>query len=403
MNMLKSVEATGKTIEDAINNAYRQLGLDRDSDEASVVVLQTPKSGFLGIGAVPAKVQISVEEPDPIPEKKPEKPKPAEQAPAAKPEKTEKREGEKREGGQKRKGDKPERKEPKEAAEAKQPEKKEPRKDDRRPKQESKPQQKQEPKPQQKKEGEGEAAEKKERRKETPPVILTPEEQAKTIADATAFLAGLLERMKATAGTEMKFGEDGTLAIELVGDDLGMLIGRRGETLNAIQHITSYVVNKERSERIRVTVDVEGYREKREDALRKLAHKTALKVVRYRRNISLEPMNAYERHVIHTALQDWRDVTTFSSGSEPRRCVVISYTPGSGGGAGKNGQNGTEDASDGNGETREPKPQRRDDRRGGGRRGGRGGRGGGRSGGSREGGAPVERPKSKPLEETIWE
>ena len=99
-----------------------------------------------------------------------------------------------------------------------------------------------------------------------------------------------------------------------------MLIGRRGETLNAIQHITSYVVNKGRSERIRVTVDVENYRGKREESLQKLAHKTALKVVRYHRNISLEPMNAYERHVIHTALQDWRDVSTFSSGSEPRRC-----------------------------------------------------------------------------------
>ena len=398
--MIRSVEATGKTIEDAINNAYRQLGLDRDSDEASVEVMQTPKSGFLGIGAVPAKVKLSVEEPDPIPEKKPEEKKPEPEQKQEKPAEAgdqsarpeQKQPKQQKSQKQNRRGDKPqdkpEQKPQEEAAgEAAQPREKKERRD-RQPKKE-------------RKEAEGENAEKKERRKETPPVILTAEEQEKVIADATAFLTGLLERMHTTAGTQMKFAEDGTLAIELVGDDLGMLIGRRGETLNAIQHITSYVVNKERNERIRVTVDVEGYREKREDALRKLAHKTALKVVRYRRNISLEPMNAYERHVIHTALQDWRDVTTFSSGSEPRRCVVISYTPGSGGGAKDAGSNAEGAPEGAEGEVRESKP-RRDDRRGG-RRGGRGGRGGNRGGGSREGAAPVERPKPKPLEETIWE
>jgi spoIIIJ-associated protein len=87
------------------------------------------------------------------------------------------------------------------------------------------------------------------------------------------------------------------------------------------------VVNKDEEERVRVIVDVENYRKKREESLIKLAEKTASKVMRYKRNIALEPMNSYERHVIHSALQDWKDVSTFSSGSDPRRCVVVSYTP----------------------------------------------------------------------------
>jgi spoIIIJ-associated protein len=114
--------------------------------------------------------------------------------------------------------------------------------------------------------------------------------------------------------------------VDLVGQHLGMLIGRRGDTLDAIQHITNYVVNRGASKRARVNVDAEGYREKREQSLERLAVKVAGKVVKYRRNMTLEPMNAYERHVIHATLQEYPDVTTYSTGTEPNRRVVVAYS-----------------------------------------------------------------------------
>ena len=107
---------------------------------------------------------------------------------------------------------------------------------------------------------------------------------------------------------------------------MGALIGHRGETLDAIQQLTGYVVNRGRSHRVRVHVDAEGYRARREEALQRLAHKTAAKVVKYRRNITLEAMNAYERHVIHAALQDVAGVSTYSTGTEPNRRIVVAYS-----------------------------------------------------------------------------
>ena len=106
---------------------------------------------------------------------------------------------------------------------------------------------------------------------------------------------------------------------------LGMLIGRRGETLDAIQHLTGYVINRGQGKRIHVSVDAEEYRAKREESLKSLAYKVAAKVVKYRKNMTLEPMNSYERHVIHTALQDYEEVSTYSTGSEPNRRVVVAY------------------------------------------------------------------------------
>ena len=122
------------------------------------------------------------------------------------------------------------------------------------------------------------------------------------------------------------FRKDGeTIGVELVGEDLGALIGRRGETLDAIQHLANYALNHDASKRTRVTVDAENYRGKREESLRHLARKMAAKVVKYRKNMTLEPMNAYERHVIHATLQDVPNVTTYSTGTEPNRRVVIAY------------------------------------------------------------------------------
>lgn len=208
--MKKYIEATGKTIEDAIAAGLEMLGgIDRDL--VSVEVLENPKSGFLGIGGTPAKVSLSVDE----------------------------------------------------------------------------------------------------------------AESATSVED---FLATMLQKMGAEAKVESKMTDEGNIAIELVGENMGMIIGRRGETLDAIQHIANLVANKGREEHVRVMVDTENYRAKRAETLENLAKKVAGQVLKYKRNKVLEPMNAYERHVIHAALQDVENVSTSSTGVEPNRRVVVNYT-----------------------------------------------------------------------------
>jgi spoIIIJ-associated protein len=119
-------------------------------------------------------------------------------------------------------------------------------------------------------------------------------------------------------------GSEG-LFINLTGDKIGMLIGRRAKPWTLIQHITNFAVNHGLDSRVHINVDAENYRSKREESLSSLANKVAAKVIKYHKNMTLEPMNSYERHVIHTALQDCEGVSTFSTGSEPNRRVVIAY------------------------------------------------------------------------------
>ena len=119
--------------------------------------------------------------------------------------------------------------------------------------------------------------------------------------------------------------DEGRYKVILEGEKLGALIGRRGETLDAIQQLTNYSVNRGGEKRVRIHVDAENYRLKREQSLQQLARKVAGKVLKYRRNVTLEPMNAYERHVIHTALQDVEGVTTYSMGTDPNRRVIVAY------------------------------------------------------------------------------
>ena len=140
-----------------------------------------------------------------------------------------------------------------------------------------------------------------------------------------AFLTGLMEHMDVKATPTVERTEEGTYRVNLEGENLGAIIGRRGETLDAIQQLTSYSVNRGASKRVRIQVDAEHYRAKREESLIRLANRVADKVVKYRRNVTLEPMNAYERHVIHTALQDYPGVTTYSTGTEPNRRTVVAY------------------------------------------------------------------------------
>jgi len=143
-----------------------------------------------------------------------------------------------------------------------------------------------------------------------------------------SFLNGLLERMGVKAEMEISPRENGGVNVNLSGNGMGAIIGRRGETLDAIQHLTNYVVNRGSDKHMHISVDAESYRSKREDSLTKLAEKMAEKAIKYKRSMALEPMNSYERHVIHTALQNYEGVTTSSTGVEPNRRVVVSYVKG---------------------------------------------------------------------------
>ena len=254
--MFKSIEATGKTIDLAIQAGLEKLQMDRDS--VSVEVLEQPKSGFFGIGASPAKVSLTYEVPDPKPEPTPEPPKAEPKQPAA----------------------------PK-----------------AEPVIEAKPEPAPEPKP-----------------------VPAPAPEGTVEAKIETFMKGLLEHMGSDAVPSATKVDEDVYAVELIGNSLGMLIGRRGDTLDAIQHITNYAVNHGQNKRVRINVDAENYRKKREESLERLANKVAGKVTKTRRNITLEPMNAYERHVIHAALQDYPDVTTYSTGTEPGRRIVVAYS-----------------------------------------------------------------------------
>ena len=141
----------------------------------------------------------------------------------------------------------------------------------------------------------------------------------------SVFLTGLMEHMGVKAVPVVERAEEGIYRVNLEGENLGAIIGRRGETLDAIQQLTSYSVNRGASKRVRIQVDAEHYRAKREESLIRLANRVADKVIKYHRNVTLEPMNAYERHVIHTALQDYPGVTTYSTGTEPNRRTVVAY------------------------------------------------------------------------------
>ena len=306
--MEKTIIATGASIDVAIESALAQLGLDRDS--VSVQVLQQAKAGFLGFGKQLAKVQVTYEAPDPV--VVPEKPKSAlgsasRSKPKAKPVVEKKPEAPKAE---------PKPEAPKTPAAPKAEKKEAPKP----PKAEKKVE-----KAVEKTEKKAEKAEKKVEKKAVEPKTYAPAEAGSTEEKIETFIKGLLEHMDSTAVPHAWKENDNTYKVDLVGDDLGYLIGRRGDTLDAIQHLANYSVNREVEGHIRINVDAEEYRQKREDSLRRYARKKAQQVLKARRRTTLEPMNAYERHVIHAALQDMENITTHSTGTEPNRRVVIEY------------------------------------------------------------------------------
>ena len=281
------IDVSGKTVEEALAKALAQLNMDRD--DVSVRVLERAKSGFLGLGASPAVIRVTYGEEMEEAPTEPVRPEPiAEPQPAAP------------------KAERPQRSE--RPAKQEKP----------RPPKSEKP--KAEPKP--------------EAKEDLPeierPASLTPAPLGEEVDDAKAqaikqFLTGLLRQMEAEAEIRIYQPEKGRYKVILEGKNLGALIGRRGETLDAIQQLTSYAVNRSGDRRCRIQLDAENYRERREQSLCRLAEKMAEKAVRYRRNVTMEPMNAYERHVIHTALQETPYVTTYSTGVDPNRRVIIAY------------------------------------------------------------------------------
>ena len=279
--MIKFIDMTGKTEDEAIRRALEQLGLERD--DVSVEILERAKSGFLGIGGSPATVRVSYDDGQPEPKPEPVKPEPKSAAPKAE-------------------------KRPVYCAEVLQKEVRAREKQEREAKR-----------------GERRAEPKAEKAPREP-VVLGEEIRDEKSEQIRTFLSGLLEHMDAKAEVKVYEVEKNRYKVILEGEKLGALIGRRGETLDAIQQLTNYSINRGgESKRARVQIDAENYREKREESLERLAQKVAGKVVKYRHNVTLEPMNAYERHVIHTALQDTQYITTFSIGTEPNRRVVVSY------------------------------------------------------------------------------
>ena len=168
---------------------------------------------------------------------------------------------------------------------------------------------------------------KKEEKKAAPVREKKPIRPSSSNSDAEKFLNDVLAFIcEDGAHVEERTNEDGSVTLEIVGENLGGIIGRRGETLDALQHITNLVANKKGDEKVRISLDAENYRAKRAEALDKFAKRAAASAIKYKRNKALEPMNAYERHIIHVALQNMENISTSSVGTEPNRRVVINYT-----------------------------------------------------------------------------
>ncbi len=311
--MNKFIEASGKTVKDAIQNGLAQLGCTQDDVETSVIDMGSP--GIFGMFGKPARVRLTMKEKDtsfdiempvftldqPAPanrrkaEKKPQEPKqtktaaPKAAAPAAP-------------AVSEESADAP--------AEEAAPEKKA-----RKPRQRKNNREAREPRPEPVTEAApAEPAE---------PFVATPEEElSDTAKRARDFLKGLTEHMGVPAAIEVSDKPE-QMRMQLSGENMSILIGRRGETLDALQYLTSLNVNRDREEYLRVSLDTENYRAKREEALRKLAVRMANRAKKSGRRVALEPMNPNERRILHSALQNDPEVTTHSEGEEPYRRVII--------------------------------------------------------------------------------
>ena len=282
------LEVSAKTVDDAITKACVELGLS--SDQLDIQIISEGSAGFLGIGSKPAVIQVRRKEDDVPAQPEAGKAATEETAPEAK-----KQGGESKKASSKGQG----RRRGHKAAVA-----------------EAAPA-----------EGENVAgADEKPARREKKEVI--PERSAEEIvtikAAASQFLDGVFKAMDLPVGITIDYeAETGSLNVDMEGDDMGILIGKRGQTLDSLQYLTSLVVNKDQKDYVRVKLDTEDYRKRRKDTLENLAKNIASKVRRTGRAVSLEAMNPYERRIIHSALQGNNSVQTYSEGNEPYRHVVV--------------------------------------------------------------------------------
>lgn len=296
-------EITAKTVDEAITKAC--LELETSSDNLEIQVVREGTSGFFGIGSKPAIIKIrkkvEEEEFDILKELKKEETKKERKEPVHKEPKKEVKKEIKKEM-------------PKE----------QPKKEVKK---EAPKQAKKENKPVVKEEVPVKAEKKPEVKKEERKPVVRTEEQVKAMEqDGRKFLEGVFKAMELPVEINMNYDkENDCLEIDFSGEDMGILIGKRGQTLDSLQYLTSLVVNKEQQDYVRVKLDTENYRSRRKDTLENLARNIAYKVKKTRKPVVLEPMNPYERRIIHSALQGNKFVETYSEGNEPYRHVVVVY------------------------------------------------------------------------------
>lgn len=303
---MEYIEVSAETVESAITKATVDMGITSDMIEYQVI--SEGSAGFLGFGKKPAVIKVwkkadleeerrAIRKAEKEAEKaaqkaaqkaakKEEQPKEAkkEDAPAPAPKKEKNNKGQKKNGEKKQKNN-----QPAEKQKAEEP------KEEKKPVKERKVPQK------------------------------TEEEIEKMKADAEAFLQGTFKAMGIETDINMSYdAEEGCLCADFNGDDMGVLIGKRGQTLDSLQYLTSLVINKDnKDEYVRVKLDTEDYRRRRKETLENLAKNIASKVKKTGKTVVLEPMNPYERRIIHSTLQANRNVETFSEGNEPYRHVVV--------------------------------------------------------------------------------
>ena len=347
------IEFSAKTKSEAITKACVNLGAS--SDELDIVVVSEGSSGFFGIGAKPAvikarkkAIEAAVDEFKDIigsvsfdsisksgekeqkkePKKQQNKAPAKEKAAAPKEKKEVKKEAPKEAPAEKKAA--PEKAEPekKEAPEKDKAAKKPAPKD--KPAKEKKPQEKAAKQPKQEAPAPAEKEPKEQGPKPSKPIeILTDEEEIKDVEQrALVFLTGVFnaigeEELGEVTITSVYNREEGSLDVDFEGEDMGILIGKRGQTLDSLQYLTSLVVNKGKDKYIRVKLDTEDYRRRRKETLENLAKGIASKVKKTHKPVVLEPMNPYERRIIHSALQGNKYVETISEGEEPYRHIVV--------------------------------------------------------------------------------
>ena len=291
---MEYIEVTGKSVEEAITNACTKLGIP--SDKLDYEVIEKGNSGFLGIfNSKPAKIKAREKQEEPE-VKSVETPKKSEATVHTENKFEKKADDFKKSEPKKEYKSEPKKEFKKEHKPADNKKNVEPAKES--PKAEAQPQPKEEP--------------------------FTEEQKEVIRKDIKAFLDSMFGAMSMEVNADITFDdEENTVNVDLTGDNMGVLIGKRGQTLDSIQYLTSLVINKNSEKYVRVKLDTENYRKRRKETLESLAKNIAYKVKRSRRPVSLEPMNPYERRIIHSALQADKFVSTRSEGEEPFRHVVV--------------------------------------------------------------------------------